>query len=413
MLRRTLATLASAALAVSGVAAGALPAQAAPGTAVTASTVAVAEADDGLGSTLTGTVVDAQGRGLAGVVVHAQRLANGKTWYVETAADGAFSVDVRGGGSYRLGFSDEPGRGQYTFTTTVRTASVAKGETLAVGTIKLARPYGWGTSNVVITVRGPLGDEEAPSLLHLKDSRGRIVAVEGMYDDIDPNRRAIFNDLAAGRYRAIFPATGQSVALNVGAGETATAQLRVKAPKKRGNLEVDAVDSKGRSLSGALSLTDRHGRVVGYSWSGNFKSVLAGRYTVAAQVGERSYQKSVVVKHGRTTKTTLRARPTGGTLAGTVKGVRGTAFAKVILKGVGKTKGRYETWTGDGRYVFRGVKPGRYRVVVQDVTSYFGGKYTIGGLPDAYYKGSTYKKSRILTIKDGRTTRLAKIAFRG
>ncbi len=331
---------------------------------------------------------------------------------METAADGTFSVDVRGGGSYSLRFADESAWSQPSYATTVRTASVAKGETLEVGQIALTRPYAWGTSTVRIKVKGPLGDEESPSLIHLKDARGRIVAVEGMWDDIDSNRLAVFGDLAAGRYRAIFPATGQSVALSVGAGETATAQLRVKAPKKRGNLTVRVVNSKGRSISTSVSVTDRHGRIVGHSWTKSFRNLPEGRYTVAVQVGERSYQKSVVVKHGRTTKTTLRAKPTGGALAGTVKGVRGTAFAKVILKGVGSTKGRYETWTGDGRYVFRGVKPGRYRIVVQDVESYFGSKYTIGAFPDAYYKGSTYKKSRILTIKEGRTTRPGAISFR-
>ncbi len=412
MLRRTMATLVSAALAVTGLAAGALPAQAASGAGAAS---AVATQNDGLGSTLTGTVVDAQGHGLADVVVHAERLANGKTFYIETAADGTFSVDVRGGGAYRLQFADESASSRPAFATTVRTAAVTKGETLEVGTIRLTRPYGWGTSIVQVKVKGPLGDEESPSLVHLKDARGRVVAVEGMYDDIDSNRLAVFNDLAAGRYRVLFPATGQSVAVTVAAGKTATAQLRVKAPRKRGNLKVRVVDGRGKTVSASIEVTDRRGRVVGYSWAGTFPKLPTGRYTVAAQVGERTYQKSVVVRHGRTTTTTLRAKPSGGTVAGTVKGLGGdsTAFAKVILKGVGKTKGRYETWTGDGRYVFRGVKPGRYRVVVQDVTSYFGGKYTIGGLPDAYYKGSTYKKSRILTIKDGRTTRLAKIAFRG
>lgn len=368
---------------------------------------------------LTGTVVDAQGRGIPNVVVSAQRGADGMGVHIEAEPDGSFAIPFEGqvASDYRLRFSDRRVEDGPSYATTVRTRFFESGEVPDVGAVRVVRAYGWGSSTIKVTVRGPLRGDFSPVFLHLKDARGRIVAAEGLWVDRawereESSRTAVFRNVAAGRYRAMLPKTGQSVVVRVAAGKTAQARVRMKAPKRHGDLEVRVTPFPRAGGEGFVDVIDRHGRLVETDLDGVFRDLPTGRYTVRTSIGERTYEKRAVVRHDRTTSATLHNRRAGGTLAGKVKGVRHGAVAKVVLKGVGGTKARYEKWTDDGRYAFRGIKPGRYRVVVQDVSGVGEPRFTIGAFPDAYYRGATYRQSRVVRVKEGRTTRLGAISFR-
>ncbi len=368
---------------------------------------------------ITGVAVDEQGRGIPGIVVGAERGADGAGVHVEAERDGTFTIPFPGKveSDYRLRFSDRRTGNAPSYATTVRTRTFAPGEVPDLGTIRVAPAYGWGRSTIRVTVRGPLRGDLSPTFLHLKDSRGRVVAAEGLWverswEREESSRTAVFRNVAAGRYRAMLPKTGQSVVVRVAAGETARARIRMKAPERHGDLEVRVTPFPRKGGEGFVDVIDRHGRLVETDIDGVFRDLPTGRYTVRTSIGERTYEKSVVVRHRRTTSVTLYNRRAGGTLAGKVTGVRHGAVAKIVLKGVGGTKARYERWTDDGRYVFRGIRPGRYRVVVQDVSGVGEPQITIGALPDAYYGGSTYQKSRIVRVKEGRTTRLGAVTLR-
>src|SRR5690606_9921198 len=90
---------------------------------------------------------------------------------------GSFTITGLPAGRYRLTF----GSPSDAYATTVTTSAVPDAGTLDVGTVTVRRPYGWGTSRLVVRLSGAVR-EEPPTVLYLKDSRGKIVAQRDFID---------------------------------------------------------------------------------------------------------------------------------------------------------------------------------------------------------------------------------------
>lgn len=363
------------------------------------------------GGTITGRLVDAQGRPLAGVFVQAtplSRAGDARAWSRE---DGSFTVTGTTAGRHLLAFSSSAGGD---FATTVKTASVRAGRTVDLGKVTLKRPAGWGTSNLVVRLTGAVR-EEPPTVLYLKNSRGKIVAQREFVDFEDgPPREVVFADIAAGRYRVVVAQTGQSVVASVAPGKTVKAKIRVKAAKKTGGALIRVVrPSSGKAVEDAsvelcakvcyrAAWTDSRGRA-------RIAKVPVGRYTVKVTGVSTSTTTSqastgpvkLTIKRGKTTTKTLRLP-----LDGKVKGkVAGREDVRVRLVPVGSGPALEWQWVKKGGFVVRNVPPGRYRIVVRDMV--------VGGSTDLYYRGSSLKSSKIITVRPGRTVDLGKLVFRG
>lgn len=363
------------------------------------------------GGTITGRLVDAQGRPQSGVFVQATPLGREGDARAWSQADGSFVLTGATAGRHLLSFSSASG-GDY--VTTVTTASVAAGRTVKLGKVTLKRPAGWGTSSLVVRLTGAV--REAPgTVVYLKNSRGRIVGQQevGDLEDGPPHEVAFWN-IAAGRYRAVVAQTGQSTAVSVTRGRAATARIRVKAPKKTGTALIRVVrPSSGKAVEGAsvelcakvcyrAAWTDSRGRA-------RIAKVPVGRYTVKVTgVSTRTTTSQastapvkLTIKRGKTTTKTLRLP-----LDGKVKGkVAGREDVRVRLVPVGSGPALEWQWVKKGGFVVRNVPSGRYRLVVRDMV--------VGGSTDLYYRGSSLKTSKIITVRPGRTVDLGKLVFRG
>ena len=347
---------------------------------------------------ITGRLVDKAGNPVRGVRVDATAVIGTDAARWTTDADGRFTLGVKGKGAYELTF----GRG---YTTTIKTKAVRKSTNLDLGKVAIQRA---GTSTVQVSFSGVMGEDNHTTPVHLKDSRGAYIAEDQVWDD-PGSRDAVFRYLAAGTYEVYVPATRQSVKVTVGAGEKATTSLTLKKPAKTGTVKVVI----GRFLKDQsfldVELWSSSGLRVARADGWKFADVPTGTYTLRLAAADREYVRKVKVQAGRTT--TVAVRPAGGQVSGKVraggKGYPGT----VILKGVG-TKARYERRADDsGRFVMGEIAPGRYRVIVRDLT-HQGDRFTTGGYRDAYYKGKTLKKSKVITVKKGKTTTLSSITVK-
>ncbi|SFE68942.1 Carboxypeptidase regulatory-like domain-containing protein [Flavimobilis marinus] len=363
------------------------------------------------GVTITGRLVDAQGRPQSGVFVQATPLGRAGDARAWSQTDGSFVLTGATAGRHLLSFSSASG-GDY--VTTVTTASVAAGRTVKLGKVTLKRPAGWGTSSLVVRLTGAV--REAPgTVVYLKNSRGRIVGQQEFGDLEDgPPHEVAFRNIAPGRYRAVVAQTGQSTAVSVARGKAATARIRVKAPKKTGSALIRVVrPSSGKPVEGAsvelcakvcyrAAWTDSRGRArVAKVPVGKYKVKVAGVSTSTTTSQASTAPVKITVKRGKTTTKTLRLP-----LDGKVKGkVVGREDVRVRLVPVGSGPVLEWQWVKKGSFVVRNVPAGRYRMVVRDATT--------GGALDLYYKGSTLKSSKIIKVKPGRTLDLGKFVFRG
>ena len=403
MFRRVIGIVVSGALALTGAAVGLAPAQAVP---------AGAAAQDDKVSTIVGKVVDAEGDPIPDVTVRAARMESYAE--AESDADGRFEIEVQREGTRALYFNASRIGHGLDYDLTLKTPHVTAGSRVDMGTIKLVPPATWGTSgiNVRFSNLGAVhGGEEDSTSVYLKNNRGAYVQVEGIYQAIDTKRTAYFRDLAPGRYRVVVPETGQSLVVTVGKGETAKRTLKLKKPAKRGNLVVKTarglrVETFVVSNAAGLDISGQYA-----SESHPVRDLPVGTYTVTARRASGDVVTKVKVRAGRTTTAVLPLR-FGGAVKVKVKAPSAAHSPLVILKGVGTGK-RYEFRVSEktGELVGRRIAPGRYRVIVRDVDK-AGRKFTRGGAKDAYYKGKTLKKSKVITVKKGKTTKLSTITMK-
>ena len=403
MFRRVMVFVVSGALALTGASAGLTTAQAAHVSAA---------AQESAVSTIVGKVVGRDGDPIPDVTVWATRTNDAST--AASGADGRFEIEVAREGSYALSFDAPDVGGGITYDLSLKTPRVAAGARTDVGTVKLVPPASWGTSHIEVKIsnlRAVGSGEEDPAYIYLKNNRGDYVKVDSVYQDIDTKRTAYFRDIAPGRYRVVVPATGQSLVITVGKGETAKRTLKLKKPAKRGNLVVKT--ARGLRVE-TFAVTNAAGLDISGQYASESHPVSdlpVGTYTVTAHRASGDVVTKVKVRAGRTTTAVLPLR-FGGAVKVKVKAPSAAHSPLVILKGVGTGK-RYEFRVPEktGELVGRRIAPGRYRVIVRDVDE-AGRKFTRGGAKDAYYKGKTLKKSTIITVKRGKTTKLSPITMK-
>lgn len=452
-------------LATTGMAVTAGPAHGVAVAALTAGAVPASEAHTPRGpqpaarGTIKGWLVAPGGESAAGIGIIARLHQGGSRREAVTGADGRFTLKVPVDGRYALSFfrpSDgtEEGYARYLnsldeFTTLVKTPRVKPGGVVDVGKVFLKRRQENGTSTIRVNLTGQLPRERDALSVVLKDSRGRYVrygsAFDGWMDEGEdwsgepkpgkPGNITEFAKVAAGRYRVLIPATGQSAVVKVPKGGAVTKTIAVKVPSKNGNVRV--VQARGVGSLKHVSVRNRAGLTVrshypeesyDYEYTGGpargrdgesvlmsrgrvkFNSLPVGSYTVYGSDSKTELVGKVTVRAGRTTTVTLKP-VCGGTVTGTVRAAGKGYGANVVLKGVGSSA-RYELRARvSGKFVGRQIAPGRYRVIVRDA-DISRVRYTVGGYPDAFYGGKSLRSSRIITVKHGKTTRLSPITFR-
>jgi len=366
-------------------------------------------------ASVTGSLRDAQGRPVVGAVVSVRGRFHTAAESGATGADGAFTVHGLAAGSYVVVAADADGIG---FTQRVLTKAAAPGGTLRLGAITVSRALPKGSAQITLRLSGAVGTDDNPSVVYVKDTRGRVHA-RG-YAGGEHGRSVRLMHLPAGTYRVYVAGTGWSKKVKLAPGAT-KALGTVRVPRVRGTTPIRGVVRKanGVALSGATvrlcdarkqcffetTTTDR-GR---YTFSG----VARGRYTVSTnawgnQVAPKA--RSVTVKAGRVARIAdLRTR-LGGTVTGTVRTPSGKAAARALVwlvkpngKGYHTVPAHVDWANAKGVFTIKGVPPGTYRVVARDEVT--------GGYRDAYPKAASFKKSATVKVAVGRTKKVPVLRF--
>ena|GEM_PF-2360927 len=372
-------------------------------------------------ASLTGTLRDHQGRPLVGARLDVTGRFHEATGKAVTDESGSFAVHGLPAGQFVIFAADADG---IALTPRTLTKNVRGGSTLDLGDVTVATAQPKGTARITLRLGGAVGDDENPSVVYVKDARGRVLAREVASSGEEYGRSVRLNHLPAGSYRVYIAGTGWSKKVRLAQGQT-RALGTVKVPRLRGTTPITGVVRKagGSAIKGFyVSLCDER-KVCFTEQRTNargrftFKGIARGKYTVITTPGGphlATKPRTVQVRSGSTARDLTLTSPRGGTVTGKVKLPAGTSPTTVLVRLVRTNGANYhggaehvlaDRANAKGVFVVKNVPAGTYRVVARDTQ--------IGGYSDAYPKGATFKKSAKIRVTAGTKVKTPTIRFTG
>lgn len=364
--------------------------------------------------TITGKVLNAQGKASANLMVTA--IATNRFGLASALTDenGCYTLSGLPAGTYQVtatsfieGDDDGPGIDRGVASKSVK---VATGRNSVARTIRLHAPL-TGTSTITGKVTGDTSVYRGNNALTL------VSKPFTMFGNIGPKGTVKVGHLPAGTYKVFLNGTNSYRTVKVAKGKS----------KSFGTMK----RAKGTTISGTVKTTshkaakkvrvfirDAAGTLLGSDKTnskGRFSipGATSGKYTITlitnGRRGLAPTPKTVKVSKGkkRTVNLTLRHSATikGKVVDSYGKPVVGISVNALPVPSVSDDSVKWSDGTNSkGEYSITKVPAGTYKVMTID--------WRLGGYYHAYYKGSTLKKSKTLKATAGKTLRLATITVK-
>lgn len=341
------------------------------------------------GATVTGRVLDAAGKGVAGLTVWATNTHRQGDAYATTSATGRYVLHGLASGAVVVStvatthaFNDDGA--SWAGVTVAATAQ--QGATTTAPTIKL------GSAKITgkIAYTGSTWDKPEATLVN---SKGAVVANVG----VTPAGKVTFSRVKAGTYRVVLTGANQSTKVTVKTGKRASFGTITRG--KRTTLKGVVRNSADHAVAWAgVYLFDANGTLAGSTWTNakgsySIKGLVRGTYSVRVQPYDSSKHSgaafTVTAKPGHNVVKNLKLS-LGSTVTGYVKhDGKGVAGIRV---NVGGPLGKSAVTDAAGKYRLIGVAPGKATVHVFDAST---GGYRNASAKVVVKKGTSLKVATI------------------
>ena len=344
---------------------------------------------------LTGKVVDAKGKAVAGASVSVNA-TNRQGWgYATTAKDGTYTVGGLPGGRYTV---QAYKGGTLSSTYSTKTFAVKAGATASAGKT-VVRKNAAGTSKITLKIKASKTVWKRGSVCATALTSKGLWA--GGACATSKTKKLTIPGLAQGTYKVTLDGTNTSQKISVKKGKTTTKTVtRANGTTISGTVKT----ASGKVLKkGYVSIYDANGTHLG-----NVQTTSKGRYTVPGAVSGKytvtatsskvsegvSVSKTITVKKGKKATASLKLVKTAK-ITGKVTNSKGVGIAGVTVMGV-STAGDYTSATTNskGQYTLTGLHKGTVSVSTHDP---YDGGYLNGKVVKV--KVATGKSKKASTVK--------------